>query len=272
MIIAGLHDQENHFKAYGQDSQNRLNENKQPGMRIPRIYLDQPLEAGTDTALDQRSCHYLANVLRMKAGMRLIAFNGSGLEYDGELKALSKKSGGISIGQGNNPGTESSLHTTLGIGLSRGERMDYVIQKSTELGVSVIQPLFTENCEVRLDEKRLEKRMQHWAQTSISACEQCCRVVLPVIQKPLQLADWLNNLPTSDALFLLDRDQTGSLADREQPDALTLLVGPEGGFSEQEKTLALGKGFSGINLGSRTLRTETAPIAALGVCQLLWGS
>lgn len=177
-------------------------------MRVPRIYLNQPLSPNRVIALDERSAHYLATVLRMKSGMSVIAFDGSGLEYPGTLTELSKKAGQVALGEAIDPGTESSLTTILGIGISRGERMDYVVQKSTELGVSRIQPLFTENCEVRLDDKRAAKRREHWQQVSISACEQSGRVVPPDVLAPSSLDHWLDTLDCPNR-FLLDQDQIG---------------------------------------------------------------
>lgn len=240
-------------------------------MRIPRIYLKQTLAADSEIVLDPRSTHYLTSVLRMKPGMTLIVFDGSGLEFHGTLKALGKKDGIVSLGEAADPCTESTLQTILGIGISRGERMDYAIQKSTELGVSVIQPLFTENCEVRLDDKRSGKRCEHWKQVSISACEQCGRVLPPEILMPLTLEQWLSEL-TCPVGFLLDRDESTALGELPSPDSVALLIGPEGGLSEKEKALAKDRGFSGLSLGRRTLRTETAPVAALSLFQYLWGN
>lgn len=240
-------------------------------MRIPRLYLDQPLATDCTVELTTDSVHYLSNVLRMKAGMPLVAFDGSGREYHGTLLTLDRKSATARFTEVLVPGTESPLQTELAIGISRGERMDYVVQKSTELGVSVIQPLFTEHCEVRLDDKRAGKRRDHWQQVAISACEQSGRVVPPRVMPPLSLGDWLDGL-TCTGRFLLDRDQAGSLAGMTNPGSIALLIGPEGGLSENEKTLALDKGFTGLNLGVRTLRTETAPVAALSLFQYLWGN
>lgn len=241
-------------------------------MRVPRIYLNQPLAANQDVILDGRSAHYLAAVLRMKTGMAIVAFDGSGLEYAGVLAELDKKSGRVALTAAVDPGTESPLSTLLGIGISRGERMDYVVQKSTELGVSAIQPLFTENCEVRLDARRAEKRRDHWQQVCISACEQSGRVVLPEVREPVPLAQWLDTL-TCPHRFMLDRDEEAlPRGTNDRPDSLALLIGPEGGLSDNEKALAVGKGFKGLNLGPRTLRTETAPVAALSLCQFLWGN
>jgi len=239
-------------------------------MRIPRLYLKQPLAAGDETALDTRCVHYLNNVLRMKAGMKLVLFNGSGLEYHGVLKSLGKKDGLVAIDESIDPCTESSLRTLLAIGISRGERMDYVIQKSTELGVSSIQPLYTEFCEVKLNEKRAVKKHEHWEQVSISACEQSGRVAPPKILPPVSLPEWLESSLDYQALFLLDQNNSDVLNKSEKPNSIVYLAGPEGGLSEKEKALAFSKGFSGLSLGPRTLRTETAPVAALSLFQYLW--
>ena len=239
-------------------------------MRTPRIHLTHTLDVGKDIALDFRSAHYLSAVLRMKSGMAIIAFDGSGLEFHGTIQALDKKSGSISISESHDPETESSLETTLGIGMSRGERMDYVIQKSTELGISVIQPLITEHCEVKLDDKRARKKIAHWQQISISACEQSGRVVPPEIRPPKSLDHWLDDL-TCQHKFLLDQNQQGVPDDIRSPKSIAVLIGPEGGLSDKEKALAKSKGFHGLSLGPRTLRTETAPVAALSLFQYLWG-
>lgn len=240
-------------------------------MRIPRIYIDQPLGTDCEIELGTDSVHYLAAVLRMKAGMALVAFDGSGMEFHGTLTALDRKSATARFTDAMRPATESPLLTELGIGISRGERMDYVVQKSTELGVRIIQPLFTEHCEVRLDDKRAAKRRDHWQQVAISACEQSGRLVPPKVLAPLPLAEWLDDVDYP-CKFLLDQDKEHRLEEREKPEGVALLVGPEGGLSDNEKTLALGKGFSGLNLGARTLRTETAPVAALSLLQYLWGN
>jgi len=240
-------------------------------MRIPRIYLDLPLHPNTEVPLDERSAHYLGKVLRMKAGMALTLFNGRGAECSGELVSLEKRRGIIRLKDATTPASESRLHTILGIGISRGERMDYVVQKSTEMGVNVIQPLFTEFCEVKLDEKRGEKRRQHWQQVGISAAEQSGRVLIPEVLPPVSAGSWIKSL-ACERKYLLDQEQSGELAREPVPEQIALFIGPEGGMSDNEKALADSKGFIGLNLGPRTLRTETAPVAALSLFQYLWGN
>ncbi len=240
-------------------------------MRTTRIFLDQPLATDTDIDLGTDNVHYLSAVLRMKAGMALVAFDGSGREFHGTLVTLDRKSGTARFEKAVTPETESPLYTELGIGISRGERMDYVVQKSTELGVRIIQPLFTEHCEVRLDYQRSARRRDHWQQVAVSASEQSGRVAPPQVMVAVPLVEWLDAVDCP-CKFLLDQDQAATLEDREKPAGVALLIGPEGGLSDNEKTLALGKGFLGLNLGARTLRTETAPVAALSLLQYLWGN
>ncbi len=240
-------------------------------MRITRIFLDQPLATDTDIDLRTDSVHYLSTVLRMKAGMALVAFDGSGKEFHGTLVTLDRKSATARFEKAVTPETESPLYTELGIGISRGERMDYVVQKSTELGVRIIQPLFTELCEVRLGDERAARRRDHWQQVAVSASAQSGRVSPPQVMVPVPLVDWLDAVDCP-CKFLLDQDQAATLEAREKPTGVALLIGPEGGLSDNEKTLALGKGFFGLNLGARTLRTETAPVAALSLLQYLWGN
>jgi 16S rRNA (uracil1498-N3)-methyltransferase len=238
-------------------------------MRNPRIYTPQPLAAGADVELDAQRSHYLLRVLRLPLGASLRLFNGDGLEYPAVLAAASKKFATVSLATPLAVATESPLHTVLGLGISRGERMDYAIQKSTELGVSVIVPLLTEHCEVKLSGERVDKRLEHWRQVSISACEQCGRVCPPRIETPLVLTEWLGSeLPPLKLLF--DHQQDGVLPSARPEQGVALLIGPEGGFSEAEIALARDAGFTGIALGARVLRTETAPVAALAVLQYLW--
>jgi len=241
-------------------------------MRIPRIYLDLPMSADAIIQLDERSAHYLVNVLRLREGAEVVLFNGSEHEFLGNVENLFPKSGSVIIKEVRTVNTESKLHTHLGIGLSRGERMDYVVQKTTELGVNIIQPLHTEFCEVKLDKKRELKKLEHWQQVSISASEQCGRIRPPEIREPLSLQGWLESSLKCDKKFLLDQQQESVLQNAIYPASVALLIGPEGGLSAKEKALALSQGFDGVKLGARTLRTETAPVAALSLFQFLWGN
>ncbi len=240
-------------------------------MRRIRIYTAQALAAGTQVELQDDTAHYVSKVLRMRIGDPLCVFNGDGHEYEGYVEDISKKTVLLTLEAELSPHTESQLHTILGLGISRGERMDFAIQKSTELGVSVIVPLFTEHCEVKLVAERLDRRQEHWQQIAISACEQSGRVKIPEVAKPVSLSEWVKTVEAGKK-FLFDLSQSEAL-DGERPEqGVALLIGPEGGLSASEQELALKAGFTGIALGSRVLRTETAPVAALSVLQYLWGS
>jgi 16S rRNA (uracil1498-N3)-methyltransferase len=164
---------------------------------------------------------------------------------------------------------ESPLRIHLGQGLSRGERMDWAIQKATELGVAHITPIVSERCEVRLKDERADKRLAHWQQIAISACEQCGRSVLPAIHPPMLLGDWLAR--TEAELKLVLHPVAEPLASHVRPATLAFLIGPEGGLSEAEVAEAQRAGYQAARLGPRVLRTETAPVAALSVAQQLWG-
>ncbi|HTQ99423.1 MAG TPA: 16S rRNA (uracil(1498)-N(3))-methyltransferase [Candidatus Acidoferrum sp.] len=239
-------------------------------MRVSRLYTPQPLGPDRSVELTDAAAHYLGHVLRVMPGAELVLFNGDGRQYAGVVETVGKRSVQVRLGAASTPATESQLHTVLGIGISRGERMDYVVQKSTELGVNVIVPLFSEHCEVKLSSERSDKRQQHWQQIAISACEQSGRVRVPAVTAPQALESWLATVNSSLRL-VLDHEESGRLQGARPDNGVALLVGPEGGLSAAEIALAKSHGFAGIALGNRVLRTETAPVAALSVLQYLWG-
>ncbi|MEY4642168.1 MAG: hypothetical protein RLZZ227_2162 [Pseudomonadota bacterium] len=239
-------------------------------MRISRIYCKHVLACGDDIVLEGQTAHYLGKVLRLPVDAALILFNGDGHEYAATIVSVDKKTCTVRIAARSTPPTESRLYTVLGLGISRGERMDYAIQKSTELGVSVIAPLFTEHCEVKLNDERREKRQEHWQQIAISACEQSGRVRVPEVLAPQALATWVRSKP-AELCLVFDHEQAAALTGQRPQGGVALLIGPEGGLSPAEIALAQGAGFSGVALGNRVLRTETAPVAALSVLQYLWG-
>ena len=239
-------------------------------MRISRIYTEQPLAPGNPIELEGPQAHYLSKVLRLKVNARLILFNGDGYEYQSLITAVNKHNITINIEEAVRAVTESPLHSILGLGLSRGERMDLAIQKSTELGVTEIVPLFTEFSEVKLQAERLQKKLRHWQQIAISACEQSGRNHIPVIHPPVQLSDWCKALDC-DCKLIFEPGAKEVKLRQKQLTHVALLIGPEGGFSAQELNHASNSGFQSLSLGPRILRTETAPIAALTVLQMLWG-
>jgi 16S rRNA (uracil1498-N3)-methyltransferase len=237
-------------------------------MRLSRFFIDAPLSLGQHQ-LPEAQAHYIGRVLRHAAGDAVQLFDGSGQEYLGELVEVGKKSVRVELREAFAGLAESPLSIHLGQGLSRGERMDWAIQKATELGASAISPIVSERCEVRLKDERADKRMAHWRQVAISACEQCGRSVLPTIHPPIALADWLQQVEAQLKLVL--HPVAEPLVSHVRPQSLAFLIGPEGGLSEAEVEQAKAAGFLAARLGPRVLRTETAPVVALSVAQQLWG-
>lgn len=237
-------------------------------MRLSRFFVDLPLTLGQHP-LPEAQAHYIGRVLRLAAGDAVQLFDGSGQEFVGELVEVGKKSVQVELREQFAGLTESPLRIHLGQGLSRGERMDWAIQKATELGVAEITPLVSERCEVRLKDERADKRLAHWRQIAISACEQCGRSVLPIINAPLGLGEWLAQ--TEAELKLVLHPVAAPLASHARPGSLAFLIGPEGGLSDAEVQQAQRAGYHAARLGPRVLRTETAPVVALSVAQQLWG-
>ena len=240
-------------------------------MRCPRIYSAQVLALGAQITLEADAAHHLARVLRLPIGSPLILFNGDGNEYPAEIIALDKKNVVVVISNVLTEARESPLAIHLGVAISKGERMDWVIQKATELGVTEISPLQSERVEVRLHGEREEKKLAHWRAVAISACEQCARNRIPTINDVQPLFNWIENIQV-DAKFVLHHRSVAVLdAQNAAPKSVALLIGPEGGLSELEINAAEQRGFQSLRLGPRVLRTETAPLAALSVLQFLWG-
>ncbi|MDH4565801.1 16S rRNA (uracil(1498)-N(3))-methyltransferase [Pseudomonas sp. BN414] len=237
-------------------------------MRLSRFFIDAPLSLGQHE-LPEAQAHYIGRVLRHAAGDAVQLFDGSGQEYLGELIEVGKKAVRVELRESFAGMAESPLRIHLGQGLSRGERMDWAIQKATELGVAEISPIVSERCEVRLKDERADKRLAHWRQIAISACEQCGRSVLPVIHAPVTLVDWQRDVQADLKLVL--HPVAEPLASHARPETLAFLIGPEGGLSEAEVEYAKAAGFHAARLGPRVLRTETAPVVALSVAQQLWG-
>jgi len=239
-------------------------------MRVSRVYIEQPLAENTTVALDERNSHYLLRVLRLKPGAALRAFNGDGHEYHAVLEQIGKKHATIAIGECLSPQRESPLHIEIGQGVARGERMDYVLQKSVELGASAIVPLWTQRAQPSLDGKRLEKRLLHWRGVVQSACEQSGRVIVPALQAPRDIDSWLAS-PWDGLSLALSPTATATLKDLQAATRVRVLVGPEGGLEDAELETAEANGFQSVCLGPRILRTETAAPAILAALQTLWG-
>mgnify|MGYP006281893499 FL=1 len=239
-------------------------------MRVSRLYVAQPLNVGEQLSLNEDASHYVRTVLRLKQDQAIILFNGQGGDFAGHFTEVSRKTVRVQINEKLPRDVESPLRISLGMGISRGDRMDWAVQKAVELGVHSITPLMTERCVIKFDTEKKQQRRQHWQHIVQHAAEQSGRSVLPALQEVVHIHDWVR---TQQGLkVFLDPYAEQTLADI-QPDAmhLTLLSGPEGGFSDQERQLAKAAGFIPVRMGARILRTETAVLAALAAAQSLWG-
>lgn len=256
--------------------------NFKPILFIPlkRVYINTNLSVGQVNTLQDSTFHYLFRVLRCRDGEQIIAFNGDGNDYIGQLKQQSKKSADIVVTDSQANGKESPLHTVLVQAVSKGERMDIAIQKAVELGVNEIYPVQTEFSAVKLDAKRLDKKHQHWQAIIQSACEQCGRAVLPILHPVQPIEQVLDNINTQEKIILHpyqknkndDRIRSLKLLHTDKAvHSATVLIGAEGGFSDDEVAVAEDNGFARLSLGKRILRTETATISALTLLQFLWG-
>lgn len=241
-------------------------------MRIPRIYIPVPLHSDTRLTLPDGAANHIVRVLRLRSGAPLLLFNGEGGEYEAVIERSGKREVSVRTGRFMEADRESPLQITLAQGISRGERMDFCLQKATELGVSRVVPLFTRRCNVQLDGERLERRMQHWRGVITAACEQSGRTRLPELLPARPLADWLQAPQDPAALKLVLHHRAHAAARAPGPaDNVVMLIGPEGGLDENEISQALQSGYQPLSLGPRVLRTETAALAALAAVQALWG-
>jgi 16S rRNA (uracil1498-N3)-methyltransferase len=242
-------------------------------MRVPRIYVPQTLRPGREVELPVQAGEHLARVLRLDRGHPLRLFDGSGDEYEAELASLAKRSVTARVLEtATAEDRESPLRITLAQGIARGEKMDWILQKATELGVARVVPVVTDRTEVKLDAERSERRLAHWEAVVASACEQCGRRRLPEVAEPVKLADWAASLGEGEGLRLA-LDPAGNRALRDLPASTltTLVVGPEGGLSDHDLATLRAAGFEGLRLGPRILRTETAGLAVLAAMQAILG-
>lgn len=240
-------------------------------MRIPRLYVPIPLSSGARVTLDQNAANHAVRVLRLSAGAPLILFNGEGGEYAGLIESIHRHSVTIAVGEIHDPGRESPLDITLAQGVSRGERMDYTLQKAVELGVTRIVPVLSERSVVKLAGERLQRRLHHWQGVITGACEQCGRDRVPALRQVIALNRWLPHAGAGLKLVLHHNAKHGLSALDPAPRPITLLIGPEGGLSDAEIRDAVAAGFTPLRLGPRVLRTETAAVVALTALQTLWG-
>jgi 16S rRNA (uracil1498-N3)-methyltransferase len=236
-------------------------------MRQSRVYTDQVLACPADLVMDKRASHYLSRVLRLTAGDAVTLFNGDGRDYQGEVSDASPGAVGVRVTDCRQVETESPLDITLVQAISRGERMDHTLQKATELGVHRIQPVISKRVEVRLTETRRAKRLLHWKGVVISACEQSGRARVPTVEDPLALDAWISMEPDQARLVLAPGASQRLSSFRSTRGSVSLVVGPEGGFTKEELTLLQDNGVQAVSLGPRILRTETAGPAAIAVLQ-----
>lgn len=240
---------------------------------MPRFYCPPPLPSGGIFDLPPEAAHHAARVLRLREGSRVEIFDGQGNERQGVIAAIDGRRVTVGDISATDADRESPLQVVLAQALSSSEKMDWVIQKATELGAVEIQPLATERSVARLPAERAAKRLEHWRQVAISACEQCGRNVLPEMHAPLDIMAWLQQMKEwrGTKLILLPQGAASLHEQPKPPGRVILLVGAEGGFSEAEGDSALHCGFTPVRLGARVLRTETAAIAGLAALQTLWG-
>lgn len=242
-------------------------------MRIPRICVFEEISVGAEIHLPAQAGEHLARVLRLERGHPIVLFNGNGREYQAEIHDLAKRAVTARVlGEQGATDRESPLQLTLAQGVARGEKMDLILQKATELGVARFVPLITGRTEVKLDAERTARRLAHWHAVIASACEQSGRVHLPTLDAPVRLATWAAELDSTAGLRLA-LDPNGDVSPRSLPtfERATLVVGPEGGLSDQDLSMLDQADFLGLRLGPRILRTETAGLAAITALQVIHG-
>ena len=241
-------------------------------MRISRFYVADELGTDLDVELPSETAHYIHNVLRLKNDTPVVLFNGDGNEYAGVLSYISKRHASVYIDSKIGLNVESPLPIHLGQGIAKGDRMDFVLQKATELGVNEITPIITERCNVKLSHERWDKKYQQWYKIVIAACEQCGRNSIPTLHPAMSLEQWLSQ-PTQALRLTLDPRAERSCANLPvtQQHGVRLLIGPEGGLSVHEVYRANELGCQAVTFGPRILRTETAALATIAVLQAQYG-
>lgn len=242
-------------------------------MRLIRSYIDQPLAAGMRVVLPEGAAGHLLRTLRLGVGDACVLFNGDGCDYDCRVVAAGKRGGEVEVVAAQPVDNESALRIVLLQGIARGEKMDWILQKATELGVAGFVPVNSERSEVRLDEARAARRLAHWQGVVASACGQSGRAVLPPVSAPMALADAAATLPADALRLTLDPFADAAVRSLPSPAERTVVIaiGPEGGWSPRDRDILAGNGFSGLRLGPRILRTETAGIAAISALQAAFG-
>lgn len=238
---------------------------------MPRFHLPENLSVGQTVALPDNIVRHL-NVLRVRPNENITLFDGKGKAHAARLSFLEKRRAEAEILHEDTTDNESPLNITLIQSISSGDRMDFTLQKSVELGVTAIQPVISERCIVRLDGERAAKRLARWQEIVISACEQSGRNTVPPVLPIIGYREALDKMPSESTKLIMSINRARKLGDIRQPSgAIAFMVGPEGGWTEQEEQQAFEAGFQAVTLGKRILRTETAPLAAIAAMQTLWG-
>ncbi|CTP86310.1 16S rRNA (uracil(1498)-N(3))-methyltransferase [Xanthomonas translucens pv. arrhenatheri] len=241
-------------------------------MRLTRCHVELPLREGEDLVLPEDVAGHLLRVLRLREGDRCVLFNGDGCDYDAELLQVGKRGASARIGAAQPAHNESPLAITLLQGVARGEKMDLILQKATELGVAAIVPVWAERTEVKLDAARTDKRVGHWRSVVVAACEQSGRARVPSLAAPLALADAAAAVAGAQLKLTLDPQGEQRLRTLDiAGNAATIAIGPEGGWSPRDRAALHAAGFAGLRLGPRILRTETAGLAAIAALQARCG-
>ena len=242
-------------------------------MRVNRAYVDGSLAVGMRRALPESAAAHLLRVLRLGVGDGCVLFNGDGNDYDARIVAAHKRGGEVEITGERPVASESPLRIVLLQGIARGEKMDWIVQKATELGVAGFVPVNSDRSEVRLDGERAARRLAHWRSVVVAACEQSGRANVPEVASPQPLAAALPHLPQGGLRLILDPEAGDGIATLPEPgvDPVVIAIGPEGGWSPRDRTVLAGAGFIGVRLGPRILRTETAGMAAIVALQSRFG-
>lgn len=235
-----------------------------------RIHVPLALTPGATLTLPDAAAHHVARVMRRREGDTLVLFDGAGVEVSAHIAAISRREVQVNIDERLTALPESRLAVHLGLAVGKGDRMDFAIQKAVELGVAAVTPLYTHHGDVRLKGERAQKKREHWQAVAVSACEQCRRASVPSVHPAIALEEWLGARDETLRL-VLHPYSAGPLAQHEAPDSAALLVGPEGGLSDEEVARAHAHGFHSWILGPRILRMETAPIVALSLLQARYG-
>jgi 16S rRNA (uracil1498-N3)-methyltransferase len=242
-------------------------------MRVSRFYQEGDIKVGEELALTQANHRHAVQVLRLKEGDDLILFNGQSGEYAAKVSATDKRNSQVIVEEYYPVNRESSLSITLILANIKPDKMDFAIQKAVELGVSTIQPMYTKRSVIKLKSNRLEKKMQHWQGVIIAACEQSGRTAIPAIKEPCDFDEIFSAYDGTTQISMLpgSENKIQQMKLDESHNGVSLIIGPEGGFSDEEEQLMQSKNVQSVNFGKRILRAETAAVAGITACQMAWG-